>query len=56
VTCPRCQSRRMVEIAMSLAGEPVTLRSCSACDLRWWEGYDGRLPLTGLLELAARKR
>ena len=41
---------------MSVGGERVTLRSCSACDLRWWEGYDGPLPLATLLELAARTR
>jgi hypothetical protein len=46
----------MVEISLSVAGERVTLKSCSSCDLRWWEGYRGRLPLSHLLTLAARER
>lgn len=56
VKCPQCASRQMVEISLSISGERVTLKSCSACDLRWWEGYHGRLPLTYLLDLAARER
>jgi hypothetical protein len=46
----------MVEIALSVAGERVTMKSCSACDLRWWEGYRGRVPLSDLLDLAAKER
>ena len=46
----------MVEIGLQVAGERVTMRSCSACDLRWWEGYDGRVELSDLLDLAARQR
>ena len=38
---------------MSIGGQPVMLRSCSFCDLRWWEGHQGRMPLAGLLDLAA---
>ena len=54
--CPKCESRQMVEIALSVGGQRVTLRSCSSCDLRWWEGYEGKLPLERLLDLAARDR
>ena len=46
----------MVEISLSVAGERVTLKSCSACDLRWWEGYQGKLPLADVLARAARER
>jgi hypothetical protein len=56
VQCPQCEARQMVEITLSVAGERITLKSCSACDLRWWEGYQGRLPLAYLLDLAARQR
>ena len=56
VQCPQCQSRQMVEISLSVSGERVTLKSCSSCDLRWWEGYDGQVPLAQLLQLAARER
>ncbi len=53
--CPQCQARHMVEIAMSIGGQQVTLRSCSFCDLRWWEGYQGKMALSGLLDLAAER-
>lgn len=46
----------MVEISLAVAGERVTLKSCSTCDLRWWEGYQGKLSLSYLLQLAARER
>ncbi|HEX3541352.1 MAG TPA: hypothetical protein VHT75_13040 [Acidimicrobiales bacterium] len=46
----------MVEIGVAVAGERLTMKSCSACDLRWWEGYGGRVPLTDLLQLASRER
>jgi hypothetical protein len=46
----------MVEIGLSVSGERVIMRSCSACDLRWWEGYQGRVPLAELLDMAARPR
>ncbi len=51
--CPRCRSRELVTIEMSVAGEHVVLNSCSACDVRWWEGDGERLPLADLLDLAA---
>lgn len=53
--CPVCRTHRMVVITLRLAGEPVVLRSCSSCDLRSWEGLDGRLPLDSVLELAAAR-
>ncbi|MDQ1421586.1 MAG: hypothetical protein QOJ52_3548 [Acidimicrobiaceae bacterium] len=54
--CPQCEAHQMVEITLSVAGERVTLKSCSSCDLRWWEGYEGKLPLARLLDLAAGER
>lgn len=54
--CPKCESRQMVEITLSVAGERMTLKSCSSCDLRWWEGYHGRIPLADVLDRAARER
>lgn len=53
VKCPRCRSRDLVTIGMSVAGENVVLKSCSACDVRWWEGAGQRLELSSVLELAA---
>jgi hypothetical protein len=46
----------LVTIGMTVAGEHVVLNSCSACDVRWWEGDGERLPLADVLELAAIPR
>jgi hypothetical protein len=54
--CPKCKSRQLVEIELSIAGEQVVLKSCSACDVRWWEGDGASLPLSSLLDLAATTR
>ena len=53
--CPRCKTRQLVVIEMAVAGAPVSLRSCSACEVRWWQGGEGRLALDGLLDLAAQR-
>ena len=54
VHCPRCRTHQLVMIEMRIGGESLRMASCSACDSRWWEGTDGALPLTDVLELAAR--
>jgi len=51
--CPRCHSRQLVRIEMTVAGEHVVHNCCSECDVRWWEGDGERLPLADVLELAA---
>jgi transcriptional regulator NrdR family protein len=51
--CPACRTRDLVVIKLRLGGEQVVLRSCSSCDLRSWEGLDGELRLSSVLELAA---
>jgi transcription elongation factor Elf1 len=53
--CPRCRNHQLVEIALRLGTDEVVLRSCSSCDLRSWEGLDGRMPLGSVLEIAARR-
>jgi hypothetical protein len=53
VKCPKCRTRELVRIEMTVAGEQVIHNSCSECDLRWWEGDGERLPLAEVLELAA---
>jgi hypothetical protein len=50
--CPCCRTRELVEIHMTVRGEPMTLRSCSPCDQRWWEGLDGRMSLASVLDQA----
>lgn len=51
--CPRCRTRDQVIISMQVGGEPVSLHSCSACDVRWWQRGHGRADLADLLALVA---
>jgi len=51
--CPVCRTHDLVVIRMKVRGETVVLRTCSACDLRSWEGLDGELGLDSVLGLAA---
>jgi hypothetical protein len=48
---PRCSGcgRAFVEILLDVGGREVTMRSCSACDVRSWHGPDGELALDGVL-------
>ncbi len=56
MSCPRCRGGQLVEIQLTLAGEHITMQSCSRCDSRWWS-VDGRqVPLDGVLDLAATRR
>jgi hypothetical protein len=50
--CPVCRDHHLVEIKLKLRGEELVLRSCSVCDLRTWEGLDGRMSLSSVLALA----
>lgn len=49
--CPSCRTRELVVIAMKVGGEQIALRTCSYCDLRYWEGLDGQLALESVLAL-----
>ncbi len=51
--CPTCRTRHLVVIEIRVSGEPITMHSCSYCDQRWWQGMDGSLTLTSVLDLAA---
>jgi len=53
--CPRCNFRTMVAIDVVVSGEPLVMRSCSACNVRWWEGPYGRVSLSEVLEQVARR-
>jgi hypothetical protein len=53
--CPSCRTRELVVIELRVGGEPVTLRSCSHCDRRWWQNLDGSLSLTSVLDLVAQR-
>lgn len=48
-TCPRC-SNTLVVIPLRLGDAKVVMRSCSACDTRWWQEGDEVLPLGQVLK------
>lgn len=51
--CPTCRSGALVAIGLELGGQRVTMRSCSQCEMRWWEKDGERMGLPSVLELAA---
>ncbi len=53
--CPSCRTRELVVIEMKVASEKIALRTCSPCDLRYWEGLDGQLPLDSVLALVSKR-
>jgi hypothetical protein len=50
--CTRCSKGSLIEIRMTVAGEDLTFRRCGRCENQMWEGVDGPLPLTTVLDLA----
>ena len=50
--CTRCSKGSLIEIRMIVAGEDLTFRRCGRCENQMWEGVDGPLPLTTVLDLA----
>jgi len=50
--CNRCSKGSVIEIRMTVAGADLTFRRCGRCENKVWEGADGPLPLTRILELA----
>jgi hypothetical protein len=42
----------VIEIRMTVAGADLTFRRCGRCENQVWEGAEGPLPLTRILELA----
>jgi transcription elongation factor Elf1 len=51
MTCPSCERTQLVEIALKVGDEPVRMRSCSRCDLRWWDRGGELIPVSGILDL-----
>lgn len=56
MTCPRCKASRLVEIGVTVGERQLTMRSCSACDSRWWDSDGKALALPGVIELATARR
>jgi len=53
--CQRCH-RQLVEITIESGERPMTLRSCSHCDLREWTASGGPVALDGVLDDLGRER
>ncbi len=49
--CPRCEKASLVEIRMRIGDSEVTFRCCGRCEAKLWQGTDGDLPLTEVLQL-----
>ncbi len=53
--CPHCRSARLIEIAMTLRDQRVTMHSCPSCERRWWD-QDGRnIGLPSVIDLVAAR-
>ena len=55
MTCPSCRVTDLVQIALRLHDELVTMHSCSACENRWWEKDGVKVGLPSVLELVAAR-
>lgn len=52
--CPACTKGSLIEIRMSVGGSDLTFRRCGRCEAKGWESPEGTIPLSQVLELAAR--
>jgi hypothetical protein len=50
--CHTCDSP-LVEITIDVDGAPLTMSSCSGCDVRSWRQQDDRLDLPEVLDRVA---
>jgi hypothetical protein len=50
--CAICDSP-LVEITLDVDGAPLTMSSCSGCDVRSWRQEDDRLALPDVLDRVA---
>ena len=55
MTCPSCRLTDLVEIGLRLHDQLVTMRSCTACEHRWWEKGGVRVGLPSVLELVSAR-
>lgn len=54
--CANCTKRSLVEIRMRIGEADVVFRRCGRCETQAWEGIEGDLPLSAVLELARSPR
>lgn len=53
--CSRCDASGVVSIGLKAGGRDITMRSCSRCGFRTWEGEGQGMPLARVLDLAGRR-
>jgi transcription elongation factor Elf1 len=53
--CPSCGSRQMINVALTLAGSPVSFTMCNVCEWKAWEREGERLPLGSVLTLVSAR-
>lgn len=53
--CPNCRAARLVEIAITLGDDRVTMHSCPSCERRWWDREGEAIGLPSVLELVASR-
>ncbi|MFN2615472.1 MAG: hypothetical protein ABR552_11730 [Actinomycetota bacterium] len=53
--CPRCGSRNVININLTVESGPVSFYSCHACEKRWWLDDAGNaMDLPEVLDKARR--
>lgn len=50
--CPVCRDKKLVEITLKAGERRLVLRSCSACETKWWESEGREVALGNVLEAA----
>lgn len=54
--CPLCRAARVVAITMNVNERQLTLRSCSGCEVKWWESDGRNVGLPTVLNHARTRR
>jgi hypothetical protein len=54
--CPNCRESTLVEIRLTVSLHEVVLRSCSACESRWWHRDGEGSTVNEVMELAAQTK
>ena len=54
--CPSCRASQLVEIDVTVGDRELKMRSCSNCELRWWDSGGENVGLNTVLDLATPRR
>jgi hypothetical protein len=46
-----CRVSEMIEVSITLHGQPVTMHACSACDTRWWDSEGEQIAIQKIYDL-----